>query len=290
MTRGLTIEVRKYFIEKAGNSPEEYEDAADSDRNDSGQRRVVAVADGAAEAFEARLWAEALVSTFVGEPPAMDSVDGLLAWLERPVQIWRAGIDWENLRYYHEEKARRGSFAAFLGAVFTIPGPDQAGDPLPRGEVARYAAVAVGDSCLFHVRDGALKTHFPVKKASDFGTTPLLLSTSMTHNRVVLGPTILPPGYVRPGDRLFLATDALSAWFLGLVEAGERPWEDLEGLSSDGFAELVIQLRKEGLLRNDDCTLLVLRVKGGSSRGLGHKPPRITFSSRRAAPPRGERE
>jgi hypothetical protein len=279
------LQIRAYSIEKEGNSPEEYEDAWAMD--DSRQR--VAIADGASDAFEARLWAEALVSTFVQEPPPRPSADALLAWLERPALIWREGIDWEDLRYYHEEKARRGSFAAFLGAVFSIPGPDQAGGRLPRGEVARYTAVAVGDSCLFHVRGGELVTHFPVEKTSDFGTTPLLLSTIMAHNRVVLERPIVRCGYLRPGDRLYLATDALSAWFLGRVEAGEPPWPVVEEMTSEVFGELVSQLRQEGL-RNDDCTLLVLRVERGRRRRLGLELPRIRFSFRPDAPPRGGRE
>jgi hypothetical protein len=68
----------------------------------------------------------------------------------------------------------------------------------------------------------------------------------------------LGQGDCQPGDKFFLATDALSCWFLAECEAGRKPWESLASLRSrEDFAAFVDRLRKARSLKNDDTTLLV---------------------------------
>ena len=57
-----------------------------------------------------------------------------------------------------------------------------------------------------------------------------------------------------------LATDALAAWFLRQTEHDDRPWEQLRGLTSEQFDDLVENLRKAGEMRNDDVTLVLAYV------------------------------
>jgi hypothetical protein len=101
---------------------------------------------------------------------------------------------------------------------------------------------------------------FPVERAADFGTTPPLLSTRRDYNRRSLGQLQTREGELWPGDLLVLATDALAAWLLGRLEAGEQPWQGLSGLTAEGFAGWVESLRQEGRMRNDDVTLLMGRA------------------------------
>jgi len=67
------------------------------------------------------------------------------------------------------------------------------------------------------------------------------------------------------GDKFFLMTDAMAAWFLSLYEEGARPWENLDVCLSNGqnhtaFITLVDELRETRALRNDDLTLISIDV------------------------------
>jgi hypothetical protein len=68
----------------------------------------------------------------------------------------------------------------------------------------------------------------------------------------------------RAEDAFYLATDALSAWFLADNEAGRRPWETLRDLGTAdaplSFADWVRMLRSRGVMRNDDVTLVRLTI------------------------------
>jgi hypothetical protein len=60
-----------------------------------------------------------------------------------------------------------------------------------------------------------------------------------------------------------LATDALAAWFLADWESGGSPWHQLQGFSARGqatFAQWVSGLRSERRLRNDDVTMVRIKV------------------------------
>jgi hypothetical protein len=291
------LHLQAFCLPKAGNRREEYEDAWACDA-ETGR---LAVADGASDAFESRLWAAALVQAFVREPPPSD-IEAMLGWLAAPAQVWRAGIRWDQLPWYAAEKARRGAFATLLGLTFTWPSADSAdasvhshrsipstgsgqalsGTPRSlRGEaegcdltlddcsatpeqmpVCGWQAVAVGDACLFQVRDDALLSSFPVTEAAAFGTTPPLLSTRADYSRRSLEHLSMAAGECRPDDLFLLATDALAAWFLREIEVGGCPWRSLEELSLLRFGRLVRRLRHEHSLRNDDVTLLLARVSG----------------------------
>jgi hypothetical protein len=117
--------------------------------------------------------------------------------------------------------------------------------------------MAVGDVCLFQIRAEEVIVHFPVQRAADFGTTPPLLSSRLDYNRRSLEALRTCTGESWPGDLFVLATDALAAWFLSQVETGARPWQRLIGLTEDTFAALVASLRREGVIRNDDVTLVL---------------------------------
>jgi hypothetical protein len=242
----LHLRVEGFVHPKDGYQLEECEDAWACDSTAT----HVALADGASDAFESRAWARALVQAFVQESPPSQEV-GLDDWLAAPIQAWRAGICWEELSWYHEEKARRGAFAALLGIVFTWSTPGAA------SPMAAWRALAVGDVCLFQIRAEEVLVHGPVARAADFGTSPPLLSTRAEYNRHSLEALQTHTGTCQPGDLFVCATDALAAWFLQQVEAGERPWRCLIGLTAETFTALIARLRAERAMRNDDVTLVL---------------------------------
>ncbi|MCS7261021.1 MAG: serine/threonine-protein phosphatase [Anaerolineae bacterium] len=243
----LRLRVQAFHLPKEGNRLEEYEDAWACD---AAVGRL-AVADGASDAFESRLWARTLVQSFVREPP---SPEELMRWLESRIAEWKAGIDWARLPWYAAEKARRGAFATLLGVAF---GQSLRDVTEKASSCGHWWALAVGDACLFQVRDNEVIVRFPLQQAADFSTTPPLLSTQPDYNLRSLEALRVCMGECRPGDLFILATDALAAWFLGELEAGNHPWGRWKELTSQQFHWLVRTLRRRGKMRNDDVTLLL---------------------------------
>ncbi len=230
---------------KRGHALEEYEDAWAA--NPAVGR--FAVADGASESSHAALWARLLAEAFVA--PARRPWDWT-DWLAAPRRRWAAETDGLTLPWYAEIKRAQGAFATLLGLATWPGGP---------GRPGRWRALAVGDSCLFRVRGGRLSLAFPLRRSADFGSQPPLLGSRR-------GPTLqLDQAHssFRPGDRLFLMTDALAQWFLRSQEQGGRPWEEVELLLTDpdpqaAFPAWVEDHRDRNDLRNDDVTLLSIAL------------------------------
>jgi hypothetical protein len=151
------------------------------------------------------------------------------------------------LPWYAEDKFEQGAFATFLG--------------LSVGESA-WRAVAVGDSCLFQVRGGALVRAFPLEDAADFGNQPRLVGSRATP-AAVEQQQVLAEGDCRSGDLFLLMTDALAEWFLRRAEAGGKPWEAVERLldeADNDFTAWIESLREGEALRNDDVTLVAVQL------------------------------
>jgi hypothetical protein len=238
-------------LPKGDHTPEEYEDAWAADPA-AGR---FAVADGASESTFAGLWARLLVEGFV----AARRRRGAARWLDGARRRWAEQVMGLELPWYGEMKRAEGAFATLLGLAVQAPAPDRPG---------RWRAVAVGDSCLVHVRQGQPLRAFPLGSSADFGNEPRLIG-SWTGPM----PTAeYASGSLAPGDRLFLMTDALAQWFLYEHEGGRRPWEAVEPMldtrwPEEAFAAWVGGLRASGGLRDDDVTLLA--IESGLASGEG---------------------
>jgi hypothetical protein len=158
------------------------------------------------------------------------------------------------LPWFAEEAVSRGAFAAFLGLTLH----DLHGQSPSR----IWRAFAIGDACLFVVRGDRLRRAFPMDRAEQFNSRPFLLSTRRDKWSEESKAIAQRSGEWQPGDEFYLATDALAHWFLS-EKAGEwRPWEVLRMIERDElpFREFVDLRRGDGSLRNDDTTLLSMRV------------------------------
>ena len=263
----MQLETQAFWLPKAGNSAEEYEDAVAY----SPEQDLYAVADGASESSFADRWAQILVRQFAATPPLnMTSESEWLSWLAPLRQEWHDGIPWDVLPWYAEEKARQGAHATLLG-VKVFPAVPSAfkrflrkaafwrsgSDDLP---TRPYTAVTVGDTCLFQIRGSELIESFPLKRSQEFTARPILVGSGLEEERPVrIFPPRLIKGSLSPGDTLLLVTDALAFWLLERFESGARPWELLQRVDSQkNFSVLVSQLRKGKTLKNDDTTLLRL--------------------------------
>ena len=233
---------RAYWTAKAGNAATDYEDAYAIGVD------CLAIADGATESSFARLWASALAEGFVSDPSAVlpCTTERLQEWA-RPLQTtWTQAVPWNTLPWFAEDKARSGAFATLVGFQFQ---PD----------AQTWRAFAIGDSCFFLIRAGALKQAFPLEHSSQFDSRPILLSSNPANNKRVWNDVVVMDGAYHVGDILVFATDALAKWLLARAEAGERPWDALCGLSSqEEFETFVTRLRHDRVMRNDDVTLVIV--------------------------------
>lgn len=239
----FSLACRSFHLPKQGCTREEYEDAF-AGRPAAGR---FAVADGASESAFAGIWARILVRTFVRVPGPWSK------WLPAARKRWRSQLEGQELPWYAETKFQEGAFAALLGIAF---------------EAGGWKAEAVGDCCLFHMREGYLRRAFPVRRARDFSSRPPLLGSRG-------GIRARPPsrrarvqGDWQPHDVLYLMSDALAEWFLKQVENRGQPWKDLREIQEPShFVNWVADLRQAGALRNDDVTLVRVGEKKGNQNG-----------------------
>jgi len=244
----MRVSAWTFSLQKAGNDPDDYEDA--SCVSDSSREHVrVAIADGATESSFAGEWARILVEAFGQRKLGTLLKENRLAELG---ENWRAGICSRSLPWYAEEKLQSGAFSAFLGLAVSGYPADQ----------LRWTAVAVGDSCLFHVRDDQLLRAFPLSRSDQFDNHPYLLSSLRRNRRNLRCHTRHARGSAHSGDLFLLATDAFAAWFLKAFECGRSPWDELAifGGHRASFEGRVRTGREQGWIRNDDVTLVSVRV------------------------------
>jgi hypothetical protein len=243
-------DARGMWAQKMGNTPEQWEDAFASEP----AAGVAAVADGASTGIYCRTWADELARRFVADRPDVRDPLVLGKWVHGLRMEWRSAIEYEKLNWSKQRKVDEvGAAATLLGLEV---GPADAEGNYP------WRACAVGDASLFWVRDGKLVGTFPVVAADQFGSAPLLVRSNPGHKTLALAAA----GVCRPGDRFLLATDAVAARLFKSAANGPGPeWERFETIGEDEWRAELDTLRKSNDMVNDDCTLLALRVVGGSS-------------------------
>ncbi|MFE7834673.1 hypothetical protein ACFU53_00920 [Streptomyces sp. NPDC057474] len=267
-------------VPKAGSRIEECEDAGrvwDGDPHFDGEGRTVAslyaaVSDGASESLLAGAWADRLandtvesmtlagdwwrdLSGFVGDLMSRSAIrwDAFLTWYQDDRAARGRPITW-----YEQPGLEKGAFATVLGAEIRVTVADG-------GDVRRdWYAFALGDSCLFHIRDGHVHGAFPLAAVEDFGITPQLLGSRNHDVALVTDRVTVAQGELLPGDEVLLASDALAAWLLTPDNESTAPGKRLArlvDLGEESFEEWVNDQRARSRMRNDDVTLIRMRVR-----------------------------
>jgi hypothetical protein len=249
----VEINAESFWLQKAGCSAAEYEDAfcPEGVTRSSQQSFRFAVADGATDSSFSGIWARLLVKEFVEGPHEPEDIEQLLASTQ---PRWEQQVGQRQLPWYAEEKAQAGAFSSLLG--LTIRETDEG-----RSE---WQAIAVGDSCLVQVRNEKAIVKFPIEHSSRFDSMPFLLATTSSFNSRVRDNLVIASGDIRPDDAMYLMTDALACWFMAADERGQAPWLALRDLNTgdqrESFVEMVDRLRTQHELRNDDCTLIRIDI------------------------------
>jgi hypothetical protein len=244
---GFALDAWHFLLPKEGCSTSECEDAVA--QNIKAQR--FAIADGATEGFDSRAWARLLVRCWIKiYSPALSAED--FQPLARDLGF-RLHKRWKRktLSWYAEEKARSGSFAAFLGVQFAIE----------QSQIS-WTAIALGDCCLVHQRGDTVRVAFPISNSEDFGSHPVLLPSLASLQDKAFADLKLLKGTAEVGDEFILLSDAIAAWFLRNTEDSQHERNEFLSLLSrrecDGLEQLVRGSQRCGTMRNDD--VVVMRI------------------------------
>ena len=169
---------------------------------------------------------------------------------------WSDYVGGQNLPWFAEEKVKLGAFAAFLGVTLEKEG--------------QWRAVAIGDCCLFHARNGELVETFPLAKSADFNNFPYLLGSLKERNDGVFEQKQTKlDGQWASGDMFLLMSDALACWFLRCVEggAGAQLIDWFTALDSHELFQQLVQSQRTHLgpdqvpnMKDDDVTLVKIQV------------------------------
>jgi len=230
----MHIIAESFWLPKQGHTPQQYEDAYYplGDVNQTLPRFRCAVADGATEASFADKWAQLLVKGYCEH-------DNLQLQLPKLQQQWYQHVKNIPLPWYAEAKLSKGAFATLIGLT------------LYSNQLCQ--ALAMGDSCLFHLQQTHQLRCFPLTDSQQFDNQPPLLASADTQslNQCVHLETIW-----QPGDEFYLMTDALAYWFLSAYEQHHQPWQQIQQLTQKSFKSWIAQLRAEQQIANDDVTVL----------------------------------
>lgn len=260
-------QVSVFYAPKDGHTQDEYEDAAcvmtplDGAGRYAGESRY-AIADGATESSFAGIWAHDLAAHY-----CLGDFDGrkLGNSLKKLQLKWQDQISRKSLPWFAVEKAQLGAHSTLCGLTTSQV---DAGERPSRGS---WHALAIGDSCLFQLRDKKrLVRSFPLTESGQFDSAPDLVPSV---NHFDIRPKIKKTrGGWKSGDQFLLVTDALACYLLQIHERGVPITEFTGRLQSNGsFLEFVHESRADqaevpaanrnpGRLKNDDCTVVWIRL------------------------------
>ncbi len=243
----MRIHSEAFWLPKAGNTEEEYEDACWPQQpvDSNAECFRVAVADGATEASFSALWAQLLVKAYC--EGTFDEGLHEEALTELQTQ-WTQNVGSQALPWYAEQKFLDGAFSSLLGVTFQ----EATSTDVNNGSVL-WKAVAVGDSCLFQVREDRLIEAFPLNHSNDFNNRPALISSRQEFNEHLPNSILECKGTLEIDDSLYLMTDALACWFLSASEQGYKPWKIKHWVQ---IKRWVTGLRRTKKIRNDDVTIV----------------------------------
>jgi hypothetical protein len=252
MSNEIPLDAWHFLLPKEGCSPSECEDALA--QNLKAQR--FAIADGATEGFDSRKWAKLLVRYWIkiyAPPITAEDFQPMARELGfRLQERWKR----KTLPWYAEEKARSGSFAAFLGIQFSN-----------KDGQTSWKAVALGDCCLVHQRGDTIRLAFPISSSEDFGSHPILLPSLTSLQDEALAELKHLEGTAEPGDEFLLLSDAIAAWYLRNANGSGKDRSELmaflKGRDCVGLEQLVRRSQHDGTMRNDDVAAMRIVTSRG---------------------------
>ena len=242
------MKVDYFRMSKLGNSESDYEDSFSYDL----ERMKFAIADGVSNSIFSDIWAKSLTDTFVKS--GMDLYSGSAGSIMHSLvkdsrKVWYSSVQWAKLPWFTRNKAVKGSHSTLLLCHLK-----------PRdSESLHIRAIAVGDSCLFKMRNNEIVYSFPLSDPSEFDISPDLVWSGNGHPFPADSPSKEPvcrtmDGIISPNDTLVFATDAISV----LLLRDQSPGKLLEDIVEKKASRKLVDAIDQGRIRNDDITVAVV--------------------------------
>lgn len=249
----------KISLPKFGNSAEENEDFYKSNMSEYPDGKIdqifAAISDGATETSFSKEWAKMLVRGYVNNPT--NNFIELTELINESSKKWYKVLSKKKLAWFAEEKASKGAFATFLAVRIY-------NDCVQKSHCGKWESIAIGDSCLFQIREGLLLKSYPIDRSELFSISPNLISSNIERNTDLQDSFYEDTGNWLTGDTFILATDSISKWILGEFEIRNNPLNLLlELIKKDDvndFQSWIKIMISEKKIKNDDITITIIKV------------------------------
>ena len=242
------LQLRQLLLPKLDHDASECEDAIAFDTHTA----RFAVTDGATEAFHARQWALNLAEHWVRNEATL-TLDEFRKWVAGEGRELHDSWNGLTLSWYSEEKARNGSFAAFVGVEMDL-----------KTDAAGWRAIALGDTCLLHCRGDALLKSLPLSRSECFNSAPVLVASNSKLHESTMPSVVIDSGICENGDVLLLMSDAAAAWCLQRFENNDFD-ADFLTRTDEELKQFFDDERQAGRIRNDDLAVMRIEIKRRSS-------------------------
>lgn len=239
------LQLRQLLLPKLDHDASECEDAIAVNMHTA----RFAVADGATEAFHAQRWARNLAEHWVQSESTL-TLEDFRKWVTEEGRELHDSWNGLTLSWYSEEKARNGSFAAFVGVELDFT----AGTP-------SWKAIALGDACLLHCRGKTLLKSLPLSRSESFNSAPVLVASNAKLHESTMQSVVIDSGSCENGDVLLLMSDAAASWCLQRFETGEFEPDFLTARTDEELNRFFDDERQAGRIRNDDLAIMQIEIK-----------------------------
>lgn len=243
------LQLRQLLLPKLDHDASECEDAIACDIHTA----RFAVTDGATEAFHAQQWAKNLAEHWVRNEATL-TLEEFRQWVATEGRELHDSWNGLTLSWYSEEKARDGSFAAFVGVELDL-----------KSSTPTWKAIALGDTCLLHCRGGALLKSFPLARSESFNSTPILVASNAALHEGTMPSAMVDSGVCENTDVLLLVSDAAASWCLQRFENGDFDADFLTGKDDEELRRFFDGERQAGRIRNDDLAIVRIEIKRRSN-------------------------
>jgi hypothetical protein len=239
------LHLRQLLLPKSDHDASECEDAIAFDLHTA----RFAVTDGATEAFHAQQWARNLADRWVRNEATL-TLEEFRQWVAKEGRELHDSWSGLTLSWYSEEKARSGSFAAFVGVELDL-----------KSSTPSWQAIALGDACLLHCRRGSLLKSFPLSRSESFNSTPILVASNSALHETTMSSAMVDSGVFENSDVLLLASDAAASWCLQRFENGDFDADFLTGKDDEELRRFFDGERQAGRIRNDDLAIVQIEIE-----------------------------
>ena len=230
---------------KAGEDAEYCEDAIAAASDSVSHELRVAVADGASSGSFSGVWARLLAMAFVNQ--AFSNAGDMASRLGPLAVAWSSDVFGRQLPWHALERAKRGAFSTIAGLAIGVDG--------------HWRATAIGDSCVFLIRENEVLKSFPLTRAEEFSNNPVLIASDPTKNDGLVATFRETDGHAKSGDMFLLATDAFSQFVIEYSNKGSDLRSMIAALEGGRHAQTLVNAnRRMDRLHNDDIAVVIVRV------------------------------